>query len=122
MKISRLGCCLLALAAFGPSAAFGAAEPGPEAQPIEIRNEVLGRRAIDSLVPDGAQVKKGSPLCELDSDSLPDQLVDAELATKRKAADLDNAEKMWQAAEIKKRTVLLQNASLVHRSELDLKL
>src|SRR4051812_19246957 len=111
MKFFRLGCCLLALAAFRSSASVRAADPAPEgeAKPVEVRNEVRTRGLIVALVPDGSRVKKGDELCEFDSDSLAEDLKDREDAVRAKRRDLASAETEGEVAAIEKRTVITTN-------------
>lgn len=67
---------------------------------VEVANEVEGRTTIIKLVPDGATVKKGQVICELDSASLRDQLNNQLITAQRAEADCRNAEKTREVAEI----------------------
>jgi RND family efflux transporter MFP subunit len=63
-------------------------------------NEVEGMTTIISIKAEGTRVTKGELVCELDSAALRDQLVNQEISTKRAEADLQQAEKTLQVAEI----------------------
>jgi RND family efflux transporter MFP subunit len=69
-------------------------------------NEVEGMTTIISIKPEGTRVKEGELVCELDSAALRDQLVNQEISTKRAEADLQQAEKTLQVAEIAVREYL----------------
>ena len=53
---------------------------------IIIKNEVEGRTSIISLIPEGARVKKGDLLVELDASSLEDQKIDQEIRVQNNEA------------------------------------
>jgi HlyD family secretion protein len=53
---------------------------------ITLRNEVEGRTSIVSLVPEGARVKKGDLLVELDASSLRDAIIDQDIQVQRAEA------------------------------------
>jgi len=59
---------------------------------ITLRNEVEGRTSIISLVPDGAHVKKGDLLVELDASSLKDAIIDQEIRVQNAYASFINAQ------------------------------
>ncbi len=59
---------------------------------IVIKNEVEGRTAIIFLVNEGAHVKEGELLVELDSSKLKDALVDQEIQVQNATADLVEAQ------------------------------
>ncbi|MEO6809962.1 MAG: HlyD family efflux transporter periplasmic adaptor subunit [Isosphaeraceae bacterium] len=69
------------------------------AKNLDVINEVEGQTAILKIVSEGAKVKKGDVVCELDSASLRDQLTNQEITTKRAEADYQNALKTRQVAE-----------------------
>ncbi|MDB5350058.1 MAG: macA 6 [Planctomycetota bacterium] len=66
----------------------------------DVLNEVEGNTTIIWIKPEGTQVKKGELVCELDSATHRDNLVNQEITTKRAKADLENAEKTRVVAEI----------------------
>jgi len=63
------------------------------AKNTDVQNEVEGQTTIISILPEGKEVKKGDLVCELDSATLRDNLINQEITTRRAKADLDNAEK-----------------------------
>lgn len=65
-----------------------------------FQNEVEGRTMLLRLVPNGKRVKKGELLAELDSAALRDRLVDQEIRAVKARADLSNASKTREVAEI----------------------
>jgi len=58
---------------------------------IIIKNEVEGRTSIISLVPEGARVKKGDLLVELDASSLEDEKIDQEISVQNTEASYISA-------------------------------
>lgn len=66
----------------------------------DVTNQVEGSTTIISILPEGTPVKKGDLVCELDSASLRDQLLNQEITTKRAEADLEQAKKTLEVAEI----------------------
>ncbi len=70
------------------------------AKNIDVANEVEGQTTIISILPEGTRVKKGELVAELDSAALEDNRVNQEIATKRAEADLENARKTREVAEI----------------------
>lgn len=69
-------------------------------------NEVEGQTTILYIVPEGTRVKKGDLVCELDSAALRDQLINQEITTKQREADLEQAKKTLEVAEIAVREYL----------------
>ncbi|MFI5457214.1 MAG: sigma-70 family RNA polymerase sigma factor [Isosphaerales bacterium] len=61
---------------------------------------VEGQTTIIAIKPDGAMVKKGQVVCELDPAKLKDQLVNQVIAKNRAAADYQTAKLAREAAEI----------------------
>ncbi len=61
---------------------------------------VEGQTTIISLVPDGSTVKRGEIVCELDSASLRDQLINQQITTKSAEANFQNAKLTREAAQI----------------------
>ncbi len=80
---------------------------------IVIKNEVEGRTAVIFLVDEGAHVKEGELLVELDSSKLKDALVDQEIQVQNATADLVEAQE--NVAVVKN-----QGASDVAKAELTL--
>ncbi len=66
----------------------------------DVVNEVEGMTTIIFILPEGTRVKEGQKVCELDSAVLRDNLLNQEIATKRAKADLDQAQKTLEVAEI----------------------
>jgi HlyD family secretion protein len=66
----------------------------------EVYNEVEGQTTIIKILAEGTRVKKGDVVCELDSAALRDQLTNQEITTKRAEADLANAQKTREVAQI----------------------
>ena len=66
----------------------------------DVINEVEGSTTIISITEEGKLVKKGDLVCELDSAGLRDQLTNQEITTKRAEADLEQAKKTLEVAEI----------------------
>lgn len=77
-----------------------------------IKNEVEGQTSILYLIPEGAMVKKGELLVELDSSSIQDELVDQEIRVK-------NAESALISATENFEVVKNQAQSDVDRARLD---
>jgi HlyD family secretion protein len=67
---------------------------------VDVINEVEGQTTILSILPEGTRVKKGDLVCELDSATLRDLLVNQEIRTQRARADYENAIKTREVAEI----------------------
>jgi RND family efflux transporter MFP subunit len=61
---------------------------------------VEGQTTIIKILPEGTPVKKGDLVCELDSASLNDQLVNQKITTESAKANLDNAKLTREVAEI----------------------
>jgi len=61
---------------------------------------VEGQTTIISIKAEGSQVAKGELVCELDSASLRDQLVNQQITTKSAAANFENAKLTREVAEI----------------------
>lgn len=66
----------------------------------DVVNTVEGMTTIISIMPEGTRVEKDEVVCELDSANLRDQLVTQEITTKRAFADLEQAQKTREVAEI----------------------
>ena len=66
----------------------------------DVMNEVEGTTTILTILPEGSRVKKGDLVCELDSATLRDNLTNQEITTKRAIADLEQAKKTLEVAEI----------------------
>lgn len=64
-----------------------------------IRNEVEGRTAIVSIVPEGTYVKPGDLLVELDVSTMTDTRIDQEIKTKNAEAALINAQETLKITE-----------------------
>jgi HlyD family secretion protein len=62
--------------------------------------QVEGQTTIIFILPEGQRVKKGELVCELDSASLRDQLVNQQITTKSSAAAYENAKLTREVAEI----------------------
>jgi len=58
---------------------------------ITLRNEVEGRTSIVRLVPDGAMVKKGDLLVELDASTLRDRIIDQDILVQKAHASFVDA-------------------------------
>jgi len=67
---------------------------------LEARSEVEGQPTIISILPEGTRVTKGEKVCELDSAALKDELTNQEITTSRAEADLNNAQKTLEVAQI----------------------
>jgi multidrug efflux pump subunit AcrA (membrane-fusion protein) len=61
---------------------------------------VEGQTTIISIKPEGSRVSKGELVCELDSASLRDQLVNQQITTKSASANFENAKLTREVAEI----------------------
>lgn len=68
--------------------------------------EVEGQTTILMIKPEGTRVEKGELVCELDSASLRDQLINQEITTKQREADLEQSKKTLEVAEIAVREYL----------------
>lgn len=68
--------------------------------------EVEGQTTILMIKPEGTRVEKGELVCELDSASLRDQLINQEITTKQREADLEQSKKTLEVAEISVREYL----------------
>ncbi len=66
----------------------------------DVVNEVEGATTILSILPEGSRVKKGDLVAELDSAALRDRLTNQEIDVKRAQADLEQAMKTREVAEI----------------------
>jgi RNA polymerase sigma factor (sigma-70 family) len=66
----------------------------------DIYCQVEGQTTIIRIVPEGTRVKKGEIVCELDSASLRDRLVNQRITTQRAEAAYQNARLAREAAEI----------------------
>ncbi len=66
----------------------------------DVINEVEGQTTIIFIKPEGSQVKKGDLVCELDSATLRDNLTNQEITTKQAFANLENAQKTLEVAQI----------------------
>jgi HlyD family secretion protein len=73
---------------------------------LDVVNEVEGQTTIIFILPEGTRVSKGDLVCELDSASLRDQLTNQVITTARAAADLEQAKKTREVAEIAKKEYL----------------
>jgi RND family efflux transporter MFP subunit len=67
---------------------------------LDVVNTVEGMTTIIYIKPEGSRVKKGELVCELDSANLRDQLTTQVITTKRAEADLEQARKTREVAEI----------------------
>ncbi len=67
---------------------------------IDVMNFVEGTTTIIFIVPEGTKVNQGDKVCELDSATLRDNLINQRIQTKKAEADFLNAEKTRQVAEI----------------------
>jgi HlyD family secretion protein len=67
---------------------------------VDVYCQVEGGATIIRIVPEGAQVKKGDIICELDSAALSDQLVNQRITTKSAEANYINAKLTREVAEI----------------------
>ncbi len=67
---------------------------------VSLLCEVAGRSTIISIVPEGKKVKKGDLLCELDSASLRDQLVNQRVATRDAEMVYQSARESRESAEL----------------------
>jgi RND family efflux transporter MFP subunit len=66
----------------------------------DVYCNVEGQTTIISIKPEGSKVAKGEIVCELDSASLRDQLVNQQITTKSAAANFENAKLTREVAEI----------------------
>ncbi len=66
----------------------------------DVYNQVEGATTIIRIIPEGTRVKKGQVICELDSASLRDQLVNQKITTKSAEANFLNAKLTREVAEI----------------------
>lgn len=66
----------------------------------DVINEVEGMTTIIKILPEGTPVEKDQIVCELDSANLRDQLTNQEITTRRAEADLDQATKTLEVAQI----------------------
>ncbi|MHB1561875.1 MAG: efflux RND transporter periplasmic adaptor subunit, partial [Isosphaeraceae bacterium] len=66
----------------------------------DVYNQVEGSTTIIRIIPEGTRVKKGQIICELDSASLRDQLVNQKITTKSTEANFLNAKLTREVAEI----------------------
>lgn len=66
---------------------------------VIIKNEVEGRRAIISLVPEGTRVKRGDLLVELDASSLIDNRLDQDIRVQNAHAAFINAQETLAVVE-----------------------
>ncbi len=72
-----------------------------KARPFEgIYSQIKGQTTIITILPDGAVVKKGDVVCELDSAALRDQLVNQQITTRSAKANFQNAKLEREEAEI----------------------
>jgi RND family efflux transporter MFP subunit len=67
---------------------------------MDVTNTVEGMTTIIMIRPEGTRVSKGDLVCELDSANLRDQLTTQVITTKRAFADLEQAQKTREVAEI----------------------
>ncbi len=72
-----------------------------------VQNEVEGNTTIIMILPEGKPVKKGEVVCELDSAALKDSLINQQITTQKAKADLENAQKTRQVAEISRDEYIL---------------
>ena len=70
------------------------------ARTVDVYNRVEGQTTIIRLVAEGSRVKKGDIVCELDSASLRDQLVNQRISAKSAEAEFENARLTREVAEI----------------------
>lgn len=73
---------------------------------VDVLNDVEGQVTVLMLLPDGTQVKRGDLVCELDSAALRDELVNQEITTAQREADLEQARKTLEFTEIEVREYL----------------
>lgn len=66
----------------------------------DVQCEVEGQTTILMIKPEGSRVEEGELVCELDSAGLRDELVNQEITTKQREADLEQAKKTLEVAEI----------------------
>jgi RND family efflux transporter MFP subunit len=66
----------------------------------DVKSEVEGTTTIIMILPEGRPVEKDELVCELDSATLRDSLTNQEISTRRAEADLQQAQKTLQVAEI----------------------
>src|SRR5262249_14011555 len=66
----------------------------------DVINEVEGQTVILKIMPEGTRVTKGELVAELDSATLRDNLTNQEITTKRAEADLEQAKKTLEVANI----------------------
>jgi len=67
---------------------------------IEVANEVEGQTTLIRILPEGARVRKGDIVCELDSSVLRDNLANQAITTSSAQARLDSARTTREVAEI----------------------
>jgi HlyD family secretion protein len=65
-----------------------------------VYSYIEGQATIINLVPDGSTVKRGDLVCELDSASLRDQLINQQITTKSAEASFQNTELARENAEL----------------------
>ncbi len=65
-----------------------------------MTNQVEGQTTIISIKPEGTSVRKGELVCELDSATLRDQLVNQRIATQQAGSDMEQAKKTRDVAEV----------------------
>src|SRR5262249_60366656 len=68
--------------------------------PKNVFSQLEGQAMILRLLPDGTRVKKGEPICELDSAALRDRLVNQRLTTKTTEANYQNARLDREVAQV----------------------
>ncbi len=73
---------------------------GQESHPLLVRTKVVGGTTIVRIVPNGANVKKGDVICELDSGPIRDRLVDQRIAVKAAEAAYLNARLAREVSEL----------------------
>ncbi len=66
----------------------------------DVDRNVEGRTTIIKIVPEGTHVKKGEIICELDSASLRDQLVNQKIRTESAKANSQNAKLASEVAQL----------------------
>ena len=71
-----------------------------EPEGVNVFNPVEGRITVASCKPEGAVVKKGDVVCELDPTPLKDRLSNQEIVIQAAKADLENAKLTREVAEI----------------------
>jgi HlyD family secretion protein len=81
----------------GPAPAAG---DGAPADAVQVSSQVEGQTTVIAILPAGTRVKKGDVIAELDSAALREQLVDQEIVARQAEANLVNAQKTREVAEI----------------------